>query len=47
MPQVEFEHTISVFQLSKTFHSLDRASIVMGIICYYFVKIGKILLSSC
>jgi hypothetical protein len=41
MPQVEFEHTIPVFQLSKTFLSLDCASTVNDLICFYFVKIGN------
>jgi hypothetical protein len=30
MPQVEFEPTIPVFELSKTVHVLDRAATVIG-----------------
>jgi hypothetical protein len=30
MPPVGFEHTISVLELAKTVHALDRAAIVIG-----------------
>jgi hypothetical protein len=30
MPRVRFELTIPVFELTKTFHALDRAAPVMG-----------------
>jgi hypothetical protein len=33
MPRMGFEPTISVFELAKTIHALDRAATVSGISC--------------
>jgi hypothetical protein len=30
MPQVGFEPTVSVFELARTVHALDRAATVIG-----------------
>jgi hypothetical protein len=37
MPRVGLEPTISVFEMAKTVHALDRAVTVIGILALYFL----------
>jgi hypothetical protein len=36
-----FEHTIPMFERPQTVHALDRAAIVIGVLCFRVFKIEQ------